>query len=570
VKLGIPAVIAMQYEITDDEALCFSRTLYQSLFTGRDRGRIEIAVSHARNALAGEFPDTRAVGLPVLFMHTPEGILFDVGTGSTLRDLPISARSADRVKAVIKTRERNLELIRAEQTGEHAASTPDGPGASVTGDVPSANSAAARLERLASAEEDGLAKARRLLRLRNVAIVIAVCVALVVGLAASFFGFRAISPVFRPESYFIAFSDLFHHHDDEASVAYVAIDSATTQAFGSALDSTWRSRHAAVVRHLVDAGASVIAFNLSFPPNASVAAATDTLADAFRFAQSNGRTIVVAAAASADGVPVIAPVLIPYVRWGTNCAGTSPAVTAMALTLATGTRTAGPSGRVSSLPLTAVATLRATTGGRSAESAAFADSLRSLLKREMLDSVVTADNHADCAFAPGDTLFRMALDYAPRDEHRDPAHHISYIDAFRGRLGDLHGRLALVAYENPSPASTFEINRGWWTERRFGAELEADAMNTLLREIRIAPVSGVAQFAVILVMAALGALAAFMWTRAGRWVAGVALVLSLVAYFIGGAALYAGRHLLLNTFFDLAALLLAFVAVALTRKVWFP
>ena len=542
VRLGIPAVIAMQYAIRDDEAICFSRTLYQSLFTGRDRGRIEIAISHARNALAGEFPDTRAVGLPVLFMHTREGILFNVETGSVLRDLPISARSAERVKAVIRTHERNLELIQSDEgTAEHVV----------------------------RAESDALDRARRMLRFRNVAIGIAVGVALVVGLAASFFGFRAVHPWFRPESYFIAFSDLFHHHDDEASVAYVAIDSATTQAFGGPHDATWRSRHAIVVQRLVAAGAPVIAFNLSFNPQQAVRAASDSLADAFRSAQANGRTIVIAVETFANGAPVIEPAIAPYVRWGTNCAGDNPVLTAKALTLETSARRAGFTGRVASLPLTAVAAHRASAATNGADPSGFGNAVGSLVRSAVLDSVVTADRDAACAFAPGDTLFRMALDYAPSHEHRDAAHRISYIDAFRGTsLPDLHGRLVLIG--NERPGNTFEIVRGWSAEQRFGAELEADAMNTLLRGIRIAPLSGRSQFAVILVMAALGAIAAYLWTRIGRVGAGVALLVGLAIYFLAGAALYASQHALLNTFFDLTALFLSFIAVALTRKVWFP
>ena len=570
VRLGVPAVIAMQYEIMDDEAICFARTLYQSLFTGRDRGRIEMAVSHARNALAEEFPDTRAVGLPVLFMHTREGILFNVDTGRVLRDLPLSARSAERVKAVIRTHERNLEVLRArDRTAEHAVPTHDAGGTSTTADVTDAHASDAHFERLEQAEAGALARTRRTLRFRNLTIIIAVGVALVVGLAASYFGFRAVYPWFRPESYFIAFSDLFHHHDDEASVAYVPIDSATMQAFGDTLDATWRSRHAIVVRRLVAAGAPVIAFNLTFNPQPSVAAATDSLADAFRLAQANGRTIVIAAGTFASGVPVIEPPLAPYVRWGTNCAGDIPVLTAKTLTLETSARRAGFAGRVASLPLTAVGTLRASAGTRGAEPSGVRDATRSLLAAAVLDSVVTADSDSACAFAPGDTLFRMALDYAPRHEHRDPAHRTSYIDVFRGRsLGDLRGRLVLIG--NERPGSTFEIVRGWSTERRFGAELEVDAMNTLLRGIRIAPVSEGRQFAVILIMAALGAVAAFLWTRVGRAGAGVALLLGLVIYFVAGAALYASRHELLNTFFDLSAILLSFISVALTRKVWFP
>ena len=95
-------------------------------------------------------------------------------------------------------------------------------------------------------------------------------------------------------------------------------------------------------------------------------------------------------------------------------------------------------------------------------------------------------------------------------------------------------------------------------------------MNTLLRGTRIAPVSQGIQFGVILIMAALGAIAAYLWTRIGRTRAGTALLVGLVIYFVGGAALYASSHALLNTFFDLSALFLALIAVSVAHKVWFP
>jgi len=559
VRLGIPAVIAMQYEIVDDEAVCFARTLYRQLFTGRDRGRIEVAVSHARNALAEDFPDTRAVGLPVLFMHTREGILFNVETGSALRDLPISARSAERVKAVIRTHEHNLELIKK---GQHSAEL------AVPGDDAGGVAVAPmRLESpelLEKAEREALNRAKRTLRFRNASIVIALAVALVTGLAATFFGFRAVHPWFRPESYFVAFSDLFHHHDREESVTFVAIDSATTLALGTP-DSTWRSRHAAVVSRLVAAGAPVIAFNLTFAPKPSLRAANDSLAAAFRAARANGRTIV-AAMEIAQGRPNVEPLLAPFAEWAPNCAGDLPAVTAKVLTLAT--RGRGGGGVGASLPLAAVAAFRG-ADGRDAPGRAREAATARLLDTLALDSVVAGADESRCAFAAGDTLFRMALDYAPRHEHRDPTQRISYLSALRGEpLGNLSGKLVLVGHENPG--NTFRIVRGLAREERFGVELEADAMNTLLRGIRIAPLSQRGQFLVIVAMAALGALAAYLVVRFGRKGAAIALLAGLVAYFVAGAALYAQRHTLLNTFFDLSALLLAFATVIFARRVWFP
>ena len=568
VRLGIPAVIAMQYEIVDDEAICFARTLYRQLFTGRDQGRIEIAVSHARNALAEDFPDTRAVGLPVLFTHAREGLLFNLETGNALRDLPLSARSAERVKAAIRTHERNLDLLR---TRGPSGEFPTGEtGRTADAAAPPEASDAEQMER---AERGALSRAKQRLRFRNASIVIVVAVALVVGLAASFFGFRAVHPVFQPASYFVAFSDLFHHHEEQPSVTLVAIDSATTRALG-APDSTtpsrsaWRSRHGAVVRQLAAAGARVIAFNFSFNPASGLAAANDSFAVALRAAQASGTTVLAAVDAFDNGVPKAEPALGPFARWGPNCIGEGTTFTAKAFTLSSMQAGRGPGGRIASLPLQAVASFRAAISGAPGPQGVDA-ATDSLLRTMVLDSVSAGGDDRKCAFSRGDTLMRMALDYAPQDEHRDPEHRISYLAALRGgTLGDLSRRLVLVGYENPM--STFAIVRGLTRERRFGVELEADAMNTLLRGIRIAPLSKRSQFAVILAMAALGALAAYLVVRLGRTGAMLALVAGVVAYFVGGAVLYARDHAMLNTLFDLLALLLAFTAVLLARKVWFP
>lgn len=54
VKQSIPAVIAMQFAIYDEAAIVFSQQFYHSLFKGRARGRVEFAVSHARNHFADQ------------------------------------------------------------------------------------------------------------------------------------------------------------------------------------------------------------------------------------------------------------------------------------------------------------------------------------------------------------------------------------------------------------------------------------------------------------------------------------------------------------------------------------
>ncbi len=558
VRAGVPAVIAMQFEIVDDEAVLFASTLFRHLFMGKDKGRIEIAVSNARNALAEEFPDTRAVGLPVLFTHAREGVLFNLESGSPLRDL--SSRSADRVKAVIRAHEQNLEIIRA---GEEQA-----PGGTAPAAAPRRSGAVRSTHRatVTAAERvelEALGRARQRLRFRNWAIVTAVAIAIVVGLAGAYAGVQFRFPYIRAESYVIAWSDLFHHHEAEQSVVLVAIDSATVKALAGTPDARWRGRHARVLQRLVEAGAPVIAFNLGFdavPP--AMRAASDSLAAQFAAARARGTTVIAAPRRFEAGQPVTEPSLLPLARFGTNCVAIAEQ-TAPVMTVAS----AGAVGRVLSLPVLAVAALREPPSVRGTAQGAVTET-DELLRRVTMETRYAANADADCGFALGDTLQRMAIDYAPQHELADSAHRISYLDVLNGKpLPALRGALVLVGYENPD--RTFHVLRGWSRELRFGVQVEVDAMNTVLRGIRIAPLRKRYQLLVILAMAALGALAAYIALPAGLAVSILLATASAVAYFVFGATLYARSHLLLNTVFDLAALCLSFIAVSISRRIWF-
>ncbi len=76
VQAGVPAVIAMQFPITDSAAIVFSETVYRCLAAGEP---IDAAVTEGRHAMAARFPRQLAWGTPVLFLHVPDGRLFVSG-----------------------------------------------------------------------------------------------------------------------------------------------------------------------------------------------------------------------------------------------------------------------------------------------------------------------------------------------------------------------------------------------------------------------------------------------------------------------------------------------------------
>lgn len=75
VKRGIPAVLSMQYEITDRAAIELSRAFYEALADGMP---VDMAVSEARKAISLGVVNSVEWGTPVLYTSSHDGVLFDI------------------------------------------------------------------------------------------------------------------------------------------------------------------------------------------------------------------------------------------------------------------------------------------------------------------------------------------------------------------------------------------------------------------------------------------------------------------------------------------------------------
>jgi DivIVA domain-containing protein len=80
VRQGIPAVIAMQFEITDQAAITFSRTFYESVADGYP---LDASMAEARKAIYGESNPVEW-GTPVLYLRAADGQIFDIAPGSPI------------------------------------------------------------------------------------------------------------------------------------------------------------------------------------------------------------------------------------------------------------------------------------------------------------------------------------------------------------------------------------------------------------------------------------------------------------------------------------------------------
>jgi tetratricopeptide (TPR) repeat protein len=80
VRRGIPAVVAMQFAISDEAAIRFAQTFYQNV---AKRIPLDTSVMRARRALRRAKKDTLEWGTPVLYLRAPNGRVFDSAAAST-------------------------------------------------------------------------------------------------------------------------------------------------------------------------------------------------------------------------------------------------------------------------------------------------------------------------------------------------------------------------------------------------------------------------------------------------------------------------------------------------------
>jgi hypothetical protein len=88
---GIPAVIAMQFEVTDDAAICFTREFYAAIAAGYP---VDAALSESRKAIFAEVSEIEW-GTPVLYMRSPDGRIFE------MEQVSESARQALQVSSLL-------------------------------------------------------------------------------------------------------------------------------------------------------------------------------------------------------------------------------------------------------------------------------------------------------------------------------------------------------------------------------------------------------------------------------------------------------------------------------------
>jgi CHASE2 domain-containing sensor protein len=536
VKHGLPAVVAMQYPIYDRQAVVFAREFYRSLFRGWAKGWVEMAVSHARRRLEGEFPGDRVVGTPVLFTRAPEGVLFDLVSGSLLRDAPYSAKRLAAVQALARTHERDREILGGAEADPAEA----------------------------------LARIQRRIRFRNVSLATAAVVALLTFCLSWMYVFDHLPAELKVESYAVWMADGLIRRTLDERIALVPLGKETFARLARGEPAAARREYARLIEALSARGARVVAFDLYFQ---SETAADGELAAAIRVAGERG-TAVVLGLPSIGGLPP-AGLRDAGVTWASLCAGRRGAKSAAIIPLLT-EKPDAPAAPIPALALAATAALRearvvdidqdrarinALEGGRVAPlGVSWVDSGRA--------------TRGCPTIGDSDRVALLAVDAMPVAALREPGRRLAYEDLVAagapaaGAGPDLTGKVVLVGAE--ADADSFAVLRGLSLEKRYGFEVHAEALNSLLQGRVIRPLGPRGQFAITLGLALLAALLRSPALDRRALARRALLAAAVVGYLAVGVYVYATSRVMVNTVYHLAALVLAYALLGRMRRQWWP
>ena len=480
VRAGIPAVVAMQYPFADKAALLFAREFYRKLCTGANRGRVDAAVSHARNRLEMDFIDTLAFATPVLYMRSPTGVIFDLATSHRAGQLLARRDDIHRLKAVRKAHQSNIAVLQETDSAD-----------------------AAKTETIRK-EGENIAAIDGALRKYYLGIGGFVLATWVV-LFASWIGlFNAVKLDDWLERRFVGYMDGFVETPFDRRVGLIlASDDPSKNGSLGAPTPAWRCHYAKLLTGLSAAGAKVVAFDLFFEDGSEC---DQQFADAIRQASRAGTGVVVGARRyTADGgipQPVIAPALAEAVenRWGIL----EGRPVARRLRLAAPITENVPSlieehetGVVPSVALRTVMHVEAQKKSNEPITAAI-DREHDLIRlRDGAGSPVKSIPVVDA------DMYMIVGVASRQDLAPDVFHEVQANADYPDRLARFNGKIVVIGYT--SPQDRWDISAGD-SEARYGVELQASAISNLLRGVYIKPLGASAQYLVILIMGAAGAL----------------------------------------------------------------
>jgi len=352
-------------------------------------------------------------------------------------------------------------------------------------------------------------------------------------------------------------------------VLVVALDDDSERRLGRAYDGSpaWRELHAQLIDRLSLAGAAVIVLDFFLERETPADA---VLAAALARARERGSRVVFAVKQLDGGRPRLAPALLDAgAEWGVACLGEQAGyLFAMPLARAVDRqRAANPFTMLDAEPAEAPAlALTAVFGGTP-------DLIRRSPREITLRgtgpgvapvgySELRRRARSRCpALADDDVVASRLLWLSPLDDWRTPVRRHAYARWLEAGapVAAARGRLVIVGLATASALDEHSVRRGLRTEDRFGVELQADALRSLLSAHTLRPPGWPAQLAGMVVLALAGGVVAFFLvgrSRAIRLLVPGAVALGYLGF---SASILAAGGVLLNPLYDLGAFLAAFL-----------
>jgi CHASE2 domain-containing sensor protein len=354
------------------------------------------------------------------------------------------------------------------------------------------------------------------------------------------------------ESYTMGLGSLFRTPQLSEQIAIVAITEDTERHFGKPLDKTWRREHAQLIDTLSRAGAKSIAFDVYLNEPGPY---DDELITAMQSAKARGTAVIFGTQSGSSAVKDIEQAASGI---GLLCAGEERGYATLSPVASSGKR-----------KLLALSVLAVNQGGHFEEidQENWQVRLRTPaghsaqpIKYSTLQNLSSPQPKCP-VLEKGDTIAQLVIDFSPLEQLRDPAQRYQYENILQDpNLRDrFSGKIVLVGQESKNDRKkVFIAFRG---EERYGLEVQADMLNTLLRGTWIRPLGLWQQYFVMLVMGALGAAPRFYRRLAspGRrhWYLGAIVA----AYTSIAIALYVNYGILLNMLYDLGTMFISYWAL---------
>lgn len=550
VRRGIPAVIAMQYPISDEAALVFAREFYLKLCAGWSRGQVDAAISHARNRIFMDVKEPLAFATPVLFMRSPTGVVFDFHQKVSIArwflrlfsSYPI--RNVGRLEEVKRTYEQNRD---AWQKKSKEAPPEE------------------RDEAINALVDEG-----RELKAVNLRIMKWLMAAITVFLYG-YFGFFGGAPFHVDnwiEGKLMPLMDLGVNKRFSPDVKLILADTGDNGGLGSP-GPNWRQYHGTLIDTLTKAGAKVIVFDLELN---TATPYDEQFALAIQRAEEQGTHVILGKGLQPDGTLAFDMTeqlkRVADDRWGNiivgGVSGGFLRIYQLAQPLRTGVsadRRTPETALAPSLGLKAILTFKSGNGKVKAFYNEDSKQIQLRSDSELVQSIPVYQNSQGLFDFPFDlatsgTLKNATSSYKSVYDQRDNA----------AGLGDrFAGKIVLIGFRE---GDLFNV---LWGEQRSGAELHANVISNILSDVYVRLPAWYVNLLTALLMVGLGVVArarlrgtfsttvtlAISRYRKTFAVPGLLLVADVV-YLLAVFLLYRYEHLYILKSFHLAAPFLAY------------